>query len=53
VAFNLSNEVYEPVMKRLLHHQPDRASLPPARQARLDPALGWPAALDTGRQLMA
>jgi uncharacterized iron-regulated membrane protein len=53
VAFNLSDEVYEPVMKRLLDHQPDRRSLPPARQPRLQPALDWPAALATGRRLMA
>jgi uncharacterized iron-regulated membrane protein len=52
VAFNLT-EVYEPVMNTVLTQQPDGAGV--RRPARVDlaPPIGWHAARDTGRRLMA
>lgn len=52
VAFNLS-EVYDPVMEAFFAHQPDDAVLPKLARPKLSPALGWQAARETGRRLMA
>lgn len=52
VGFNL-HPVYEPVMK-LFGTGPDvRARLPDLEEARPEPALGWPEALERARELMA
>jgi uncharacterized iron-regulated membrane protein len=51
VAFNLT-EVYDPVMQAAFAHQAD-AEPPPLPAPKLTPALGWHAARDVGRRLMA
>lgn len=53
VAFNLSEEVYEPVMHTLFAHQPDDSVLPRLAPPRLAPAIGWQEARIVGRRLMA
>lgn len=52
VAFNLQ-EVYEPAMRTVFSHQPDTESLPAPQRLDLAPEIGWQAARDTGRKLMA
>lgn len=52
VAFNL-HEVYEPVMRAAFSRQPDTESLPAPQRLDLAPEIGWQAARDTGRRLMA
>ncbi|WP_420226752.1 PepSY-associated TM helix domain-containing protein [Pigmentiphaga litoralis] len=51
VAFNLS-EVYDPVMKTVLAHQPEVAT-PVARASDSAPVMDWRHARETGRRLMA
>nr|WP_259371935.1 PepSY-associated TM helix domain-containing protein [Caldimonas mangrovi] len=53
VAFNLHDEVYDPVMRALFAYQPERESLPRPQRLDLSPALVWDDALATGRRLMA
>jgi uncharacterized iron-regulated membrane protein len=52
VSFNLT-EVYNPVMRALLAHQPDERGLPRLGGERLVPVLSWRQARETGRRLMA
>lgn len=52
VAFNLS-EVYDPVMKTVFAHQEDSAALQPLPVPEFAPAIGWQAAREIGRRLMA
>ena len=53
VAFNLHQEVYDPVMRTLFAHQRDEQSQAKASQPNLAPAMDWAAARTTGQQLMA
>lgn len=53
VAFNLHDEVYDPVMRSIFAYQPDRDALPRPQRLDLHPALGWGEALERGRRLMA
>ncbi|MFM2346426.1 MAG: hypothetical protein RL654_1179 [Pseudomonadota bacterium] len=53
VAFNLYDPVYRPVMDLFFDMRPDpRASLPRLAQDAPEPAMGWSAALERGRQHM-
>lgn len=52
VAFNLS-EVYNPVMRAMLAHQPDEASIPKLPSPQPTPQLAWQQARERGRALMA
>ncbi|RZJ62870.1 MAG: PepSY domain-containing protein [Acidovorax sp.] len=53
VAFNLHQEVYDPVMRTLFAHQRDEQGQAKAPQVNLAPALDWVAARKVGQQLMA
>lgn len=53
VAFNLNDEIYDPVMRTLFVHQADLESLPRPQRLSLTPELGWDRARETGRKLMA
>lgn len=52
VAFNLK-EVYHPVMQTLFTMQPDQEeAIPKLPEIQIEPGMSWPAALETGRELM-
>jgi hypothetical protein len=44
--------VYDPVMRSVLAHQPDRDVLPRPERPRVQPAIDWLTARDIGRRLM-
>ena len=52
VAFNLS-EVYDPVMKTVLAHQPEGVTPPSGSAAQPAPVMDWRHAREMGRHLMA
>ncbi|MDP3229425.1 MAG: PepSY-associated TM helix domain-containing protein [Acidovorax sp.] len=53
VAFNLHQEVYDPVMRTLFAHQRDEQGQAQSLQPSRAPALDWAAARKTGQKLMA
>lgn len=53
VAFNLHQEVYDPLMSTLFAHQRDEQGQAKAPRPNLAPALDWVAAREVGQQLMA